>query len=60
VIAALLHVHSRIMSDDKAEFEVTCPKCKSKVKVKEKEVEATMKVRCKCGETIELAKGFGV
>jgi DNA-directed RNA polymerase subunit RPC12/RpoP len=47
------------MSDDKADFEVTCPKCKSKVKVKEKEAETTMKVRCPCGETIELAKAFG-
>lgn len=48
------------MSDDKAEFEVTCPKCKSKVKVKVKEAEATQNVRCRCGETIQLAKGLGV
>ena len=47
------------MSDENADFEVTCPKCKSKVKVKEKEAEATMKVRCPCGETIVLAKAFG-
>jgi len=47
------------MSDEPADFEVTCPKCKRKVKAKEKEVEATMKVRCPCGETIELAKALG-
>jgi phage FluMu protein Com len=47
------------MSDAQASFEVTCPKCKSKVKVTVKEAEAAMKVRCRCGETIELAKGFG-
>jgi DNA-directed RNA polymerase subunit RPC12/RpoP len=46
------------MSEDKGEFEVKCPKCKSKVKVKEAEAQATMQVKCKCGETIELAKGL--
>jgi predicted Zn finger-like uncharacterized protein len=47
------------MSDAKDEFEVKCPRCKAKVKVKETEAQATMQVKCgKCGETIELAKGF--
>jgi phage FluMu protein Com len=49
-----------LMSEEKGEFEVKCPKCKSRVKVKEAEAEASMKVKCKCGEVIELAKGFGV
>jgi predicted Zn finger-like uncharacterized protein len=47
------------MSEGKGDFEVQCPKCKSRVKVKESEALATMKVKCKCGETIELAKGLG-
>jgi predicted Zn finger-like uncharacterized protein len=48
------------MSEENDEFEVKCPKCKAKVKVKEAEAQATMKVKCgKCGETIELVKGFG-
>jgi hypothetical protein len=48
------------MSDDeKASFEVDCPKCKRKVKVVAKGAATTMKVRCACGETIELVKGLG-
>jgi hypothetical protein len=37
-------------------FEVKCPKCKRRVKVEPKEAERAMKVRCPCGEEIQLAK----